>query len=108
MLWSKCDERLPCRNCINRHEKCEKPNPRPLAVRSQLPQQPATSSHVNKLHIELFYHFTKVTQYTLTFSEIWETQLQESFKACLEYLVDGGRNCITNRDISTTIFCMPS
>lgn len=84
----KCDERLPCGHCVNRGEECERPSPRLRAVRSsELSQQPESfSPHVNTLHIELFHHFAKVTQYTLTYPEIWETQLQESFKVSPGYL----------------------
>ncbi|OIW25331.1 hypothetical protein CONLIGDRAFT_648368 [Coniochaeta ligniaria NRRL 30616] len=81
----KCDERLPCGHCVNRREKCERPGPRPQA-KVEVPQQPSSPSHhVNILHIELFNHFEKVTQFTLAFPEIWETMLQESFKH--EYLM---------------------
>ncbi|KAH8903033.1 hypothetical protein BR93DRAFT_931470 [Coniochaeta sp. PMI_546] len=86
LTWSlKCDERLPCGHCVNRREKCERPDPRPPA-RVEAPEQPINPlQHVNTLHIELFHHFEKVTQFTLTFPEIWETMLQESFKH--EYLM---------------------
>jgi hypothetical protein len=105
---SKCDERLPCGHCVNRREKCERPNPRPRISKVELPQQPLTSSHhVNTLHIELFYHFEKVTLFTLSFSEIWEIQLQESFKV-RSTPCRWGRNRKADQNNSTSISCTQS
>lgn len=110
LTWStKCDERLPCSHCVNRREKCERPDTRRQA-KVELPQQPSSPSqhHVNPLHIELFYHFEKVTQFTLTFREIWETMLLESFKVCTPY-VRSKCDCRADQGTSSTsISCKQS
>lgn len=110
LTWSsKCDERLPCSHCVNRREKCERPDTRPQA-KVELPQQLSSPSqhHVNPLHIELFYHFEKVTQFTLTFREIWETMLLESFKVCAPYMMFKRDRGADQRITSTNISCRQS
>jgi len=80
---SKCDERLPCSHCVNRGEKCERPPPRPPQVKAEVLQRLSGSQHVNTLHIEMFYHFEKVTKHTLQSPEIWELMIQLSFEVGL-------------------------
>ncbi len=109
LTWSstKCDERVPCGHCVNRKEKCERPGPRPQ-VKIEVPQQPSSpSQHVNILHIELFNHFEKVTQFTLAFPEIWGIMLQESFKVRLRH-VGGNVICRADQGTSTSISCTQS
>lgn len=81
MYW-KCDEAFPCGNCKKRNETCQRPKPpSPPASKLKVVLQPDPLPllQVNSFHIELFYHFEKLTVPTIAFGEIWPVVLQYSF-----------------------------
>jgi hypothetical protein len=80
----KCDEKLPCGNCVKRREKCLSNSKRsdsdePISIRPPLSPLPQDSK-VNLLHIELFHHFVQNTIATLAFEPIWSSMIQVSFQ----------------------------
>ncbi|KAI1113173.1 hypothetical protein F5Y14DRAFT_418506 [Nemania sp. NC0429] len=85
----KCDEQLPCANCIKRGERCIHPQKAgctstQLSIYSPQPQPTGVvavdNSSVNLLHLELFSHFEKDLVDTLAFSDIWPRVLPWSFQ----------------------------
>jgi len=63
-----------------------------IEIIGELNPLPFGDSKVNMLHMELFYHFTKLTTPTLYFAGVWEDLVPQSFHVrfsayCLWYHV---------------------
>nr|XP_036586643.1 C6 transcription factor [Colletotrichum truncatum]KAF6797200.1 C6 transcription factor [Colletotrichum truncatum] len=84
----KCDERLPCANCLRRNETCQ-PSQKPSSSEketSPVHERPLDlTGPVNLLHMELFHHFQHTTVPTLCFDEVWGPAICLAFKE--EYLM---------------------
>ncbi|KAI8964436.1 hypothetical protein F5Y11DRAFT_364009 [Daldinia sp. FL1419] len=84
----KCDEQIPCSNCLKRNERCIHPTAHEVhenATFSPHVSQPsshpvADDTRINLLHLELFYHFQRDVVKTLAFSKIWPQVLPWSFQ----------------------------
>ncbi|OLN83073.1 Sterol uptake control protein 2-like protein 10 [Colletotrichum chlorophyti] len=84
----KCDELLPCTNCLRRNEKCvpSHKSSTPETEPSPDPPRPLDSSGpVNLLHMELFHHFQQTTAPSLCFANVWSLAIPLAFRE--EYLM---------------------
>ncbi|KAF4333109.1 hypothetical protein FBEOM_13091 [Fusarium beomiforme] len=75
----KCDERMPCTNCIQRNEQCLQPHQ--ISISDPFVAKPVDPvPWINLMHLELFHHWDKETRLTLAFPQVWPVVMQQAFQ----------------------------
>ncbi|EXK89395.1 hypothetical protein FOQG_07501 [Fusarium oxysporum f. sp. raphani 54005] len=74
----KCDERVPCTNCLQRNEQCFQPHHISVAI-PIVAKAIDPAPWINLMHLELFHHWDKETRSTLAFPQIWPVVMQQAF-----------------------------